>query len=1117
MEEKTLICAVDPKPFFQNLSPIQQLKEMKPKYDFEKAALTLQNSRSLLKNLEKLLYFLNSEQEYIVFSDVKGATETFFVEILKDKNNLLSNMLDENCKAVCKDIYDFLLANNDKFEVYIQLDKEEMALVYCKAIKCTSNPVKMPNKNNNQVQEILSKKKVKKMTKQEQEVQRYQDRITFLTKTFVITSLRRVLDFICDPTQVSLIFEDLDLGESEFIKSISVKCWKSKVAVLEHDCQILMQAIIKELKSKKNWTMLVTESKVKFKLLRDIKFEKKPNFMPSALRDINPLDILKEGVISNRPLQNNLKLRTDLSTPVVIDNALKIMKGMGWDGGGLGIRGNGITEPIMPCINRVSRSGLGLETGQKKAKKLKYVPTLFVLTVFENIQWLITSGGDDVTLSSHTDMTSRDRSYLNEVLIRLNNRDDSAVGVYGDKHTVSKILEAMIQDPSLRLVVHIIDKKHIKICRGRHLPAIPAYTPGSNVTEYVETLVRSFGSVCTNVKKVQENRKLEYLTVLLDLVLNDCETKTYISPKVFKKKDMLLIMNMVKHVNTRTKYGGGKMANIIFNLILENVKGYFLNVNFEVARSQQLSEVVQSNKMNSFTVKKIYDKQTSTYRNSGKQKPNEVSNIVDEKTNQNSTHDDTIVEYIFLDDQKSDEIDDLKCFDDFSNIYETNILDSPITKETDKNTKKVVNVEETEQTLKNDDLKDVDTSVLSTDTNDDVLAAINSLIDSDVDMISVRSFSNASPLPSIHNDDSSIDNNPKTNNISNNQNEIFLNADSNSTAKIHTETSNSHEPVKNCSYKAQNDDQSNIIDKETRTSVLSADDGKFTSEPSNSGNNKTSESPKTIKHNIKTNSLGDNAELLEKSLTDDDLTDYDDADDSLHVDSRIHNKNAKYNSPDEWDQLQQDIFNLRQVLENELMNTLINKAESEDQYKNLKCYKADFEKFDPTNQKLFVKTIKIVPLNYPNEAIDKKTVTKIQKLIMEAVSEMEQPLLKCHGVKDGALLYTCYKEESYKFLNKLLINTKTKILDAEIHERKPRVFMRCVNYLEFSHNEIFYNLELFNKNICTKQWKVERRWDNNNFSIFVIQMDANSFECIKNNGFCLFFGVDQAEFSVAWR
>ncbi|XP_048001828.1 uncharacterized protein LOC125238537 [Leguminivora glycinivorella] len=53
------------------------------------------------------------------------------------------------------------------------------------------------------------------------------------------------------------------------------------------------------------------------------------------------------------------KLLEDLATPVESDIGMRMMMLMGWQGGALGVRGDGIMEPVMPNIDQPKRGGLG--------------------------------------------------------------------------------------------------------------------------------------------------------------------------------------------------------------------------------------------------------------------------------------------------------------------------------------------------------------------------------------------------------------------------------------------------------------------------------------------------------------------------------------------------------------------------------------------------------------------------------------------------------------------------------------------------------------------------------------------------------------------------------------
>ncbi|KAJ8704509.1 hypothetical protein PYW07_011697 [Mythimna separata] len=56
------------------------------------------------------------------------------------------------------------------------------------------------------------------------------------------------------------------------------------------------------------------------------------------------------------------QLKEAMSVPIQSDRAERMMRGMGWSGGALGPRGDGITEPIMPSLDIPRGAGLGHNT-----------------------------------------------------------------------------------------------------------------------------------------------------------------------------------------------------------------------------------------------------------------------------------------------------------------------------------------------------------------------------------------------------------------------------------------------------------------------------------------------------------------------------------------------------------------------------------------------------------------------------------------------------------------------------------------------------------------------------------------------------------------------------------
>lgn len=162
-----------------------------------------------------------------------------------------------------------------------------------------------------------------------------------------------------------------------------------------------------------------------------------------------------------------------------------------------------------------------------------------------------------------------------------------------------------------------------------------------------------------------------------------------------------------------------------------------------------------------------------------------------------------------------------------------------------------------------------------------------------------------------------------------------------------------------------------------------------------------------------------------------------------------------------------------------------------------------------------IKIVHLVPIKYPNDNLTKERAKEIQKLISSAVVESKElPLLMCHGLQNGALIYTCHNEKSFHWLLKTIsVASDIKVLDVK-DAHKMAITFYCL--FEFDVKYLFDMIELYNKDLSTKEWVVEKSEIHEDFSIFLVRMDEYSINYIHNSGLALFVGVDKVEFSVVW-
>lgn len=1149
---------------YKSLNPAQQLNDLKPNYSFEKAAITLQNSKGLVKNLEKVLSFLKSEKEFHLFCSLNGPSESFFVNIVKNPRNLLSELLIDRCRDVCRDIYDYLQLNQDNFELvsaFRQRDGKEqtITLIYCKNWKFSSQSPEMPRHGRD------NQKASKGNMKGNMKVNKLKNNVTQVSQEFMMDALQQTLEFMMDQNQASLVFNDLQMHQCMFLKSLTPKNWSSRLGILEPGPKNLMAGIVKVLKARKNWSLSITESKSDGRGFRSLCIGKKPNFSAEALLSPSPLDVRGNNVVNTKaisgkknpkvgnqstfntnamrfpshpphynsgnynathwfrdgareeqrrppnmtssvsvggnsvmntnPLSRDMKLKVGMSTPVVCDRAMKMMKSMGWEGGSLGIRGDGITEPIMPNLDQVSRSGLGHDPSTKNVSR-RGASVGFVLQVLEKILSLITGGGDEAILTTELKLLKKERAFLMAAVAKLNNRKEHPTEAQSVRRAMYNILEVMRNDMNIRVMLIKISQKCYKVKRGVNLSAIPTFSPGTNIDQYVKLLIASFSPIYQPAPQtVYTAYQFQVLTHILDLVLGDVSEKTINAGTNMTQKQLMYPYSVVSSINKRLPLSKciGRLG--LFYKIVENIKGYILFAEFKYP--------------DKFILKKLTNNEAAACKDMLKKgvkldthEPSQVDTVNSDDSNEDDKFDDTN-DYYYSDEGNDGTNELMSDYEDYSDDDDDQVK------------------------LEGEQAMDVTQTVTKQEHEFDSLPSVSkscnaTITSSDVDRFNEPKPDNVLPMSAT----TSTENTAKID--MHKANQVGTNV---TPASCIMQDKNS----KDSSTNAGSSTVSIVSDKSNRQNLPVSIDGKLIKAETND-NRETSgflipTSENHIKKLINTPSSPRKSNtrlaVADISMNEDDLTDYNDTDSSDNIDGSFHCKNnivkdngdnqpsvsnisqLKSKSVDDWELLPgKDMFNLQQIIGNNLTG-IVPKKDA--------VLPSDLKHIADSKTGNYRKTLKILPLTYPKETMGEQTVFKIQNLIMEAISETQQPLLKFNGVIEGALSYTCFTESSHKFLLNILQNTKTKVIEEDVLERCPRLFMKVLDFPGLSPKDVFDKIELYNKSISTKNWKLLRCWMTNNFAIHILDVDRASFESIKDNGFSLFWGPDKAEFSVVWR
>ncbi|KAF9420617.1 hypothetical protein HW555_003164 [Spodoptera exigua] len=157
----------------------------------------------------------------------------------------------------------------------------------------------------------------------------------------------------------------------------------------------------------------------------------------------------------------------------------------------------------------------------------------------------------------------------------------------------------------------------------------------------------------------------------------------------------------------------------------------------------------------------------------------------------------------------------------------------------------------------------------------------------------------------------------------------------------------------------------------------------------------------------------------------------------------------------------------------------------------------------------------IVHANDPIDKINKDKAREIQKVMSDnIVGGKKLPLLKCHGYLYDALIYSCQNQDSYVWLESVIQS----IGDLKIlikNHTKMVLSLRCL--YDFDTHFLFNMLELYNEGLSTKYWEVVCKKEHEDLLVrmFVVEMDEASINYIFSSNMALYAGVDKVEFTLA--
>ncbi|CAH2056335.1 unnamed protein product, partial [Iphiclides podalirius] len=207
----------------------------------------------------------------------------------------------------------------------------------------------------------------------------------------------------------------------------------------------------------------------------NIKFQSGDSFdsqhVETAVGEKKPEQTQNRGRIRERMLgSRKTKLLEAMSVPIESEKGLSIMLRMGWKGGALGTRGEGITEPIIPDLDIVSGAGLGhtkslryryemfkknlgtnsaeslqsiaSDSDGKPKKKMKKV-VANRLKILEEILDLIVSSEAKKIIYFDKQLQKKEKKFLKHAIHSFNAKSNITLHDKLEQEMVQKILDAM--------------------------------------------------------------------------------------------------------------------------------------------------------------------------------------------------------------------------------------------------------------------------------------------------------------------------------------------------------------------------------------------------------------------------------------------------------------------------------------------------------------------------------------------------------------------------------------------------------------------------------------------------------------------------------------------------
>ncbi|XP_049882548.1 uncharacterized protein LOC126378337 isoform X2 [Pectinophora gossypiella] len=1035
-------------------------------------------------------------------------------------------------KSLCAPLKDVMACLKEKFEFKISfvetMDRLAVRMSIQKVPRTETDSSILSEKqmdlNSSNVSAASTSSESRRTAKAQKDLLSKQRLIESVTDEFAKEVLQKLVDFLKDPLTASLEFPKVQQNAGKFLEMVSAIARCSELyRYFSEPCVVLLKRLARANTSPSTWKLRLNMGRIdKATGLRTITFFKTPTFTVKCNEQLNepPQEkrVVRQRSVSsdakNRPtksiafqsagsqvIDNAMVVDSDvtdagggakkkvagrkgrlleaMSTPLESDRAERMMRRMGWDGGALGVRGEGIIEPIIPALHLAPGAGLGHIKplpASKKERKEKSGPVFRLKFLQELLTFIRTPELSETTITFPAPLTKNEGSFVKGAEEAFNKRKNIGLTIPEEMALVNYIMLELIRDPHTQLRHQVSEdgkellfkkKKVVVIQTGKKkkkskLELFIESDAYDHNTDLITQLNKCEQTWPTS-KKQAKSYRIIYLEKIKEFVASEKNIAEYQFDYVLNTKQRAFIQNVILDVNQRvvkSKYGGveDKLFNEIRQMadcfLIVDINGQKVTLQKKFYRKRFINSALSLPPPKSADIKN-----TIIYKNNVIMFQGDAANLDYDNIGDGNINGDNIL-------NRDNDVDDVMHSD--GNVHDSIVHCDE-------------NITTGDNILNHDD--DIGERIVHSNEN------INgdNILNHDDDIVEriVHSNENINGDDILNRDGDIGDSDDDVLIISENHDIISINGDD--------------EPITNKTQETEKDSRLDDImqDHETTKDSLSLDVSND-SMLLNMLEQENASELTTYLHieNVKQTLMDDNNDGQE--LTDDNGVDKVEVNNNHDV---IKDRNGLTLSL-------QDLVKLMSESDSE-------NGENNGSFTSSKRSRSGSTCSQKPKKCKYEKYISIISVD--NREITLDLVKQVQTLISNSINENALPLLKCHGVKNGGLIYSCHSEKSFIWLKKVIGVASVKIVDTDYLDWNIRkMAMKINSFIKVDLQKCFSMLELYNPKLKTSGWIVVSEKIEEGFSLYKIGLDKHSYNYICENCFSLYAGIDKVQFSIIW-